>query len=332
MKNHSQYASTTATNADTIANIDSTIENHNGHSNSSSNQYVSMKKFSPPLLSATTRPFDPHGDNANSIGKKQINCKLLANQITNDIIKPKAISASEAKIKNNLNSKIYESISSSSGGGYKMRDARAGICLPRGEAAAATATASDYSISIIRGVGPSRSIDYLSCTSTNSSDSSSIVNNCDYLHSNNGLASSSGGSQRSKIVVNDYVTSDYAISHQHQRPKSSQSQHNPYKSPSEKKSYHRKHYSPQHHNTHHSASNSASYTKKSHHPHNATKKSHSQQHQHTHKHQSHTRTTNTNNINNNSHISTDNSSPSSPPPPPSKPRSLEHSTAKQRYS
>lgn len=272
-----------------------------------------------PASSSKSQPrlFD-QSDNINSISnhnnnKKQINSKLVASQITNDIIKPKAISASEAKFRNNLNNpKNYDSIGSS-GGGYKKRAYQNMI--------ETTPSTSDYSISIIRDSGASgaltttsRSIDYLSCTSANSSDSSTNSNNCEYLHNDR-----PSSSQR-KAIVNDYITSDYAMHQQQQRPKSSQSQHNPYKSPSEKKQYHRKHYSPQH-----TLATTANYTKKQHQ--HSTKKS--QHHQHTHKHQSQSQPhTRNNNINNNiSHISTDNS-------PPPKPRSLEkHSTTvKQRHS
>lgn len=223
-----------------------------------------MKKFSSSASLSNNNNCNSNSSNSNNA---KITSKLIANQITNDIIKPKAISAAEAKLKNT--NKNYAKLSTGdnsnkNGGGYKMYNHRQDI------------DSSDYSMRLNQ---PSTSVDVLSCVSTNSSsDSSSTLNVCEYLSNEvttaTKLSSSSNCRKKSAAAVNDYATADYVM----HRPKSSQSQHNPYKSPAEKKQ-HRKHYSAQALRSQHTGSGPI-YAKK----HQHTKKStHHHNHNHTHK-------------------------------------------------
>lgn len=209
-----------------------------------------MKKFS----SSASLSNNNNCNSNSSNNSAKITSKLIANQITNDIIKPKAISAAEAKLKNT--NKNYTKMSQSDTnkcGGYKMYNRQ-------------EIDSSDYSMRLNQ---PSTSIDVLSCVSTNSSsDSSSTLNVCEYLSNE----TTSAVNCRKKSIVNDYATADYVM----HRPKSSQSQHNPYKSPAEKKQ-HRKHYSAQGLRSQHTNSGPI-YAKK----HQHTKKS-THHHNHTHK-------------------------------------------------
>lgn len=215
-----------------------------------------MKKFSSSASLAN--------NNTNCNSNSKITNKLIANQITNDIIKPKAISAAEAKLKNanNIN-KNYAKTSNElnkCGAQYTNNNhndntnSNGGSSSYRQKIDCATIEANDYPMHIGR---PSTSIEMLSCASTNSSDTSSNSNVCvDYM-------ANEMSEFRKNSIVNEYTTSNYLL----HRPKSSQSQHNPHKSPAEKKN--RKSYSPQH-------TTSSMYAKK--HQHN--KKSN---HHHTHK-------------------------------------------------
>lgn len=214
-----------------------------------------MKKFS-----SSASLSNNNNCNSNiSNNSAKITSKLIANQITNDIIKPKAISAAEAKLKNT--NKNYAKLSSDANksGGYKMYNRH-------------EIDTGDYSMRLNQ---PSTSIDVLSCVSTNSSsDSSSTLNVCEYLTNE---PTTAAANCRKMPIVNDYATADYVM----HRPKSSQSQHNPYKSPAEKKQ-HRKHYSAQGLRSQHMGSGPI-YAKK-HHQH--TKKptqTHHHNHNYTHK-------------------------------------------------
>lgn len=220
-----------------------------------------MKKFSSSASLSNNNNCNSNSSKSNNSAK--ITSKLIANQITNDIIKPKAISAAEAKLKNT--NKNYAKITSASdsnantntnksnGGGYKIYNRQ-------------ECDSSDY---LMRLNQPSTSIDVLSCVSTNSSsDSSSTLNVCEYFPTESANC-------RKKSIVNDYATADYVM----HRPKSSQSQHNPYKLPAEKKQ-HRKHYAAQGLRSPHTPSSSQIYAKKQHHH---TKKSSAHHHNHTHK-------------------------------------------------
>ena len=235
-----------------------------------------MKKFS---SSASLSKNNNCNSNSSSNNAK-ITSKLIANQITNDIIKPKAISAAEAKLKNtNKNyAKMSSSSESSKSGGYHKMYNRQEI-----------ADQSDYSMRLNQ---PSTSIDVLSCVSTNSSsDSSSTLNVCDYLPNGATTVASSTATTttaatstalpilancRKKSVVNDYATADYVM----HRPKSSQSQHNPYKSPADKKQ-HRKHYSAQGLRSQQHTGSGPIYAKK--HQHTKKPTTHHHNHNHTHK-------------------------------------------------
>lgn len=213
-----------------------------------------MKKFS---SSASLSK----NNNCNSNGTKtsaKITSKLIANQITNDIIKPKAISAAEAKLKNT--NKNYAKLSttateSSKCGGHKMYNRQ-------------ECDMNDYAMRLHH--QPSTSIDVLSCASINSSsDSSSTLNVCEYLTNETAYC-------RKKSVVNDYATADYVM----HRPKSSQSQHNPYKSPAVvDKKQHRKHYSAQGLRSSQHTGSQPIYAKK----HQHHKKTTAHHHNHTHK-------------------------------------------------
>lgn len=213
-----------------------------------------MKKFSSSASLSNNNNCNSSSSKSNNSAK--ITSKLIANQITNDIIKPKAISAAEAKLKNT--NKNYAKIGSTSdpnkgNGGYKIYSRQ-------------DIDSSNYLMHLNQ---PSTSMDVLSCVSTNSSsDSSSTLNVCEYLPNESMV------SCRKKTVVNDYATADYVM----HRPKSSQSQHNPYKSPAEKKQ-HRKHYSAQGLRSPHTPASGQIYAKKQHHH---TKKS-AHHHNHTHK-------------------------------------------------
>lgn len=210
-----------------------------------------MKKFSSSASLSNNNNCNSNSTNNNA----KITSKLIANQITNDIIKPKAISAAEAKLKNT--NKNYAKITQSDAnkcGGYKMYNRQ-------------EIDSSDYSMRLTQ---PSTSIDVLSCVSTNSSsDSSSTLNVCEYLSNEATASSSAAANCRKKSIVNDYATADYVM----HRPKSSQSQH---KSPAEKKQ-HRKQYSAQGLRSQHTGSGPI-YAKK--HQHNKKSTHH---HNHTHK-------------------------------------------------
>lgn len=238
-----------------------------------------MKKFS----SSASLSNNNNCNSNSSSNSAKITSKLIANQITNDIIKPKAISAAEAKLKNTNKNYAKMSTDSNKTGGYKVYNRQ-------------EHDPSDYSMHLNE--PSSSSIDVLSCVSTNSSsDSNSTLNVCEYL-SNEATASSVAvaaisANCRKKSVVNDYATADYVM----HRPKSSQSQHNPYKSPAEKKQ-HRKHYSAQGLRSQHTGSGPI-YAKK----HQHTKKP-THHHNHTHKQTAAQYTTH------NLHMS----SPPSPPP------------------
>lgn len=230
-----------------------------------------MKKFS---SSASLSNNNNCNSNSSNNNNAKITSKLIANQITNDIIKPKAISAAEAKLKNTNKNYAKMSSDSSKCGGYKTYNRQ-------------EIDSSDYSMRLNQ---PSTSIDVLSCVSTNSSsDSSSTLNVCEYL-------SNEAVNCRKKTIVNDYATADYVM----HRPKSSQSQHNPYKSPADKKQ-HRKHYSAQGLRSQHTGSGQI-YAKKQH---QHTKKP---AHHHNHTHKQTTAQYTPHNL----HLS----SPPSPPPPP----------------
>lgn len=239
----------------------------------------------------------------------KITNKLIANQITNDIIKPKAISAAEAKLKNT--NKNYAKVSSSTTAPSESGKCGGGVAYKiynRQEI-----DTNDYSMRLQQ---PSTSsIDVLSCISTNSSsDSSSTLNVCDYetaatmaaTSTAAASASSSALNSRKKSIVNDYATADYVM----HRPKSSQSQHNPYsKSPAEKSKQHRsKHYSAHGPRSQHSTGSGPIYAKKHQH---SKKTAHHHNHNHTHKQTSAQYT-----ISHSSHMSsTPPSLPPSPPPP-----------------
>lgn len=211
-----------------------------------------MKRFS---SSASLSNNNIGHSNGTKLSASKITSKLIANQITNDIIKPKAISAAEAKLKSTAN-KNYPKLSSASDaskyGVYKRYNRH-------------EIDTGDYSMRLTQ---PSTSIDVLSCVSTNSSsDSSSTLNVCEYL-------TNEAANCRKNAIVNDYATADYVM----HRPKSSQSQHNPYKSPSDKHQ-HRKHYSAQGLRSQHTGSGPI-YPKKHQHP---KKSTHHHNHNHTHK-------------------------------------------------
>lgn len=276
-----------------------------------------MKKFSSSASLSNNNNCNSNSNyycsNSKSIASAKITNKLIANQITNDIIKPKAISAAEAKLKNtNKNySKIASSTGSESGKGggsmaYKLYNRQ-------------EIDANDYSIRLQQPC--TSSIDVLSCISTNSSsDSSSTLNNCDYEATATSVAaaaaaataasssSSSALNSRKKSIVNDYATADYVM----HRPKSSQSQHNPYcKSPAEKPKQHRsKHYSAHGPRTQHATGSGPIYAKKHQH---SKKSTHHHNHNHTHKPTTAQYTTASHSL----HMppSTPPSLPPSPPPP-----------------
>lgn len=214
-----------------------------------------MKKFSSSASLSNNNNCNSNyycsGGTKNSNSSAKITNKLIANQITNDIIKPKAISAAEAKLKN-INNKNYAKSSSSSGAAdvTAMTNSAMGKYGGGGEGGVAykiynrqEIDSNDYAMRIQQQQHPgTSSIDVLSCISTNSSsDSSSTLNVCDYeaVISATAIAPpASALKARKKPIVNDYASADYVMQ---QRPKSSQSQHNPYsKSPGEKtKSHHR---------------------------------------------------------------------------------------------
>lgn len=209
-----------------------------------------MKKFSSSASLSNNNHCNSNSSNSNS---PKITSKLIANQITNDIIKPKAISAAEAKLKNTNKNYAKMSTESNKSGGHKMYNRQ-------------QIDSNDYSLHMNQ---PSTSIDVLSCVSTNSSSgNSSTLNVCEYLSHETTVASNC----RKKSVVNDYATADYVI----HRPKSSQSQYNPYKSPTDKKQHH-KHYSAQGLRSQHTGSGPIyakkhQHTKKPTHHHNHTQK------------------------------------------------------------
>lgn len=264
-----------------------------------------MKKFSSSAsLSNNNNCNSNYYCSSKSNTSAKITNKLIANQITNDIIKPKAISAAEAKLKNT--NKNYAKISSSQTGecggsvAYKIYNRQ-------------EIDTNGYSMHLQQ-PGTS-STDVLSCISTNSSsDSSSTLNVCEYEAVTSAAAaaaasssSSSALNSRKKSIVNDYATADYVM----HRPKSSQSQHNSYcKSPAEKsKQHHRsKHYSA--HGTprsQHSTGSGPIYAKK----HQHSKKS-THHHNHAHKQAAAQYTPTSHSL----HMSsTPPSLPPSPPPP-----------------
>lgn len=199
-----------------------------------------MKKFATTPASLANNNTKNCNSSSNS---SKITNKLIANQITNDIIRPKAISAAEAKLKNantNANNPNYNQTktyakmsndlskcnSNGGGNGYRERE--------RLDPPVAVET-NEYSLHLGES---SATIEILSCASTNSSESSfSNSRICvDYATANELI-----GFSRKNSSSNEYQTSNYLV----HRPKSSQSQHNPYKSPGEKGKS-RKHYSPQH--------------------------------------------------------------------------------------
>lgn len=278
-----------------------------------------MKKFSSSASLSNNNNCNSnyYCSNGKSKTSAKITNKLIANQITNDIIKPKAISAAEAKLKNT--NKSYSKIASSqsttgselgNGGGsvaYKIYNRQ-------------EIDANDYSIRLQQPC--TSSIDVLSCISTNSSsDSSSTLNVCDYEAATSVAAaaatataasssSSSALNSRKKSIVNDYATADYVM----HRPKSSQSQHNPYcKSPAEKPKQHRsKHYSAHGPRSQHSTGSGPIYAKKHQH---SKKSTHHHNHNHNHTHKQTTAQYNTTASHSLHMPSTPPSLPPSPPPP-----------------
>lgn len=223
-----------------------------------------MKKFATTPASLTNN--NTKNCNSSSCNSSKITNKLIANQITNDIIRPKAISAAEAKLKNANNcsnnqnnhnhnynhGKNYAKLSNDlskcngkggSGGGASVvtNGGKGGSYRERIDAP--TIETNEYSLHLGES---SAAIEILSCTSTNSSESSfSNSRVCVEYATANDLV----GFARKNSCSNEYQTSNYLM---HHRPKSSQSQHNPYKSPggggagAGDKAKSRKHYSPQH--------------------------------------------------------------------------------------
>lgn len=199
-----------------------------------------MKKFSTSSASLANNNAKNCNSSANS---SKITNKLIANQITNDIIRPKAISAAEAKLKN-ANSKHnnhynhtknYAKMSNdltkcggnSNGGlndGYRDR-----IDAP-------TIETNEYALHL--GEPSTATIEILSCASTNSSESSFTNSRICVEYA---TANDFNGFSRKLSCSNEYQTANHLM----HRPKSSQSRHNPHKSPGDKAKS-RKHYSPQH--------------------------------------------------------------------------------------
>lgn len=276
-----------------------------------------MKKFSSSASLSNNNNCNSnyYCSNGKSNTSAKITNKLIANQITNDIIKPKAISAAEAKLKNT--NKNYSKLPSAQSPGSEL--SKGGGSMAYKIYNRQDIDANDYSIRLQQPC--TSSIDVLSCISTNSSsDSSSTLNVCDYEAATSVVAaaaataassssSSSALNSRKKSAVNDYATADYVM----HRPKSSQSQHNPYcKSPAEKPKQHRsKHYSSAHGppRSQHSTGSGPIYAKKHQH---SKKSTHHHNHNHTHKPTPAQYTTASHSL----HMSsTPPSLPPSPPPP-----------------